>query len=93
MENTQPVSKPRKRRGKARNVSPLTGYIPLNQLPIGETLTRKLIDEDILFSIVVGSPGSRRGVRLVSLESWEAYTNSLAKEQHKPTKAESASAK
>ncbi len=93
MENTQPISKPRKRRAKARNVSPLTGYVPINQLPIGETLTRKLINEDVLFSIVVGSPGSRRGVRLVSLESWEAYTKSLAKEQHKPTKAEPAKAK
>jgi hypothetical protein len=84
--DTQSISKPRKRRIKARNVSSLTGYIPLGQLPIGETLARKLINEDVLFSIVVGSPGSRRGVRLVSLESWEAYTSSLAKEQRKSAK-------
>jgi hypothetical protein len=86
--NAQSSLKPRKPRGKSRNViSRLTGYVPINQLPIGETLARKLIDEGILLSIVVGSPGSRRGSRLVSLESWEAYTKSLAKDQQKPGKA------
>jgi hypothetical protein len=85
--DTQSISKPRKRRIKGRRNSPLSGFLGLDELPIGETLARKLIDLDILQSIIVGAPGSKRGRRLVSLESWETYTSSLAKEQRKSAKA------
>ncbi len=84
--DTQSISKPRKKRIKGRRNSPLSGYLGLDELPIGETLTRKLIYLGILRSIIVCAPGSKRGRRLISLESWEAYTSSLAKEQRKSVK-------
>jgi hypothetical protein len=49
----------------------------MSQLPIGTTLTRRLIEEGFLDSIVVASPGSKRGVRLVSQESLDRYFRSL----------------
>ena len=58
-----------------------SGWLRMNQLPIGSTLTRILIKKGHLDSIVVGSPGSKRGVRLVSQESLDRYFRLLLKEQ------------
>jgi len=49
----------------------------MSQLPIGNTLARTLIKDGHLDSIVVASPGSKRGVRLVSQESLDRYFRSL----------------
>jgi len=40
-----------------------------------------LINEKILFSVLVGVPGSKRGTRLVSAKSFDAYIRSLASGQ------------
>src|ERR1700747_176021 len=58
-----------------------SGWLRMAQLPIGATLARKLIGLGHLDSIVVSSPGSRRGVRLVSQESWNCYCRSLYEKQ------------
>jgi hypothetical protein len=54
-----------------------SGWLRMSQLPIGTTLVRRLIEEGFLDSIVVASPGSKRGVRLVSQESLDRYFRSL----------------
>ena len=54
-----------------------SGWLRMSQMPIGATLTRRLIAEGLLDSIVVSSPGSKRGVRLVSQESLDRYFRSL----------------
>jgi len=52
-------------------------WLQLDELPIGKTLAYRLIDEGLLFSVVVGSPGSKRGRRLISRQSLNDYLNSL----------------
>ena len=49
----------------------------MSQLPIGGTLARTLIAAGLIDSIVVASPGSKRGVRLVSQQSLDRYFRSL----------------
>jgi hypothetical protein len=58
-----------------------SGWLRMGQLPIGATLTRTLIKDGHLDSIVVASPGSKRGVRLVSQESLDRYFKSLLAQQ------------
>jgi hypothetical protein len=55
----------------------VSGWLRMSQLPIGGTLARKLIAGGALDSIVVASPGSKRGVRLVSQESLDRHFRSL----------------
>jgi hypothetical protein len=57
---------------------PATGWVRMSQLPIGRTLAVRLIKEGKLISALLGAPGTKRGVRLVSLESFENYVRSLA---------------
>jgi hypothetical protein len=54
-----------------------SGWLRMSQLPIGGTLARRLICEGLIDSIVVASPGSKRGVRLVSQESLDRHFRSL----------------
>jgi hypothetical protein len=54
-----------------------SGWLRMSQLPIGGTLARNLIAKGHLDSVVVCSPGSKRGVRLVSQESLDRYFRSL----------------
>jgi hypothetical protein len=64
-------------RQKARhNPSQPSGWLRINQLPLGQTLVRKLIDAGLLDSVVAGYPGGTRGIRLISIESWERYIES-----------------
>jgi hypothetical protein len=60
----------------------------MSQLPIGNTLARTLIKNGDLDSVVVSSPGSKRGVRLVSRESLNRYFKSLLEEQKEEAAAE-----
>ncbi len=59
----------------------------MSQLPIGGTLARRLISVNLIDSVVVASPGSKRGVRLVSQLSLDSYLRSLL-----PKRSEEASA-
>ncbi len=54
-----------------------SGWLRMSELPIGGTLARTLIAGGYFDSIVVASPGSKRGVRLVSQESLDRYFRSL----------------
>jgi hypothetical protein len=65
-----------------------SGWLRMSQLPIGGTLARSLIAAGFLDSIVVASPGSKRGVRLVSQESLDRHFRSLL-----PNRQEAAAAK
>jgi len=78
MVASQSLATSRKRHLKRSTHQPVSGYFRLSELPIGETLARRLINEGILFSVLVGVPGSRRGTRLVSAESFDSYVRSLA---------------
>jgi hypothetical protein len=51
------------------------------ELPIRRTLADDLCKKRVLLSVLVGRPGSKRGVRLVTLESLNAYLMGLANEQ------------
>jgi hypothetical protein len=53
-------------------------WLKLDELPIGKTLAYRLIEEGLLFSVVVGSPGTKRGRRLISRQSLNDYLKSLA---------------
>jgi hypothetical protein len=53
----------------------------MDELPVRQTLARKLIAAGLIDSVVVASPGSKRGVRLVSQESLDRYLRSLLMEQ------------
>lgn len=61
-----------------------SGWLRMSQLPVGLTLARVLIKEGYLDSIVVKSPGSKRGVRLVSQESLDRYFRSLLPKKEEP---------
>jgi len=53
-------------------------WLRITELPFGRTLATRLIEEGLLISVLVAAPGSKRGIRLVSAESLEAYLNGLA---------------
>jgi len=53
----------------------------MDELPIGRTLATRLIKEGVIVSVLVCAPGSKRGVRLVSTKSLEAYLQSLVPNQ------------
>jgi hypothetical protein len=52
-------------------------WLRMNELPIGRTLADRLIREGLIISVLVCAPGSKRGVRLVSTDSLEAFLNGL----------------
>jgi hypothetical protein len=74
-------------RGVARSNSFLadrfarSGWLRLSDLPIRTTFARKLIALGILESVLVASPGAKRGIRLVSVASFDRYVRQCAKEQ------------
>ena len=100
MRKPRTVSIARKRQLNAATNLPVSGYYRINELPIGPTLARKLIADGVLFSVLAGVPGSKRGVRLISAKSFDLYIRSLADGRievkggkppgRKPTKAEAA---
>jgi hypothetical protein len=56
------------------------GWLQMDQMPFGKTLTYDLIGRGELESVVVGKVGTRRGRRLISLKSLNRY---LRKQQKK----------
>src|SRR5271165_4031313 len=66
-----------------------SGWLRMAELPIRRTLADDLCKKGVLLSVLVGRPGSKRGVRLVSLESLNAYLMGLANEQRPRTSASS----
>ena len=78
MPKSQLVSSARKRHFEDSTHLPPTGWYRLSELPIGLTLARRLIREDILYSVLAGVPGSKRGVRLISAKSFDTYIRNLA---------------
>jgi len=58
-------------------------WVGFRQLPISETRARELIAKGILESAVIQKPGAKRGRRLVSTASFDAYLKGLAEEQRK----------
>jgi hypothetical protein len=64
-----------------------SGWLRMEELPVRRTLARKLINEGFIDSVIVASPGSKRGVRLVSRESLDRYLRSLLAEQKTGTAA------
>jgi hypothetical protein len=58
-----------------------SGWLRLSDLPIRQTFARKLLAQGILESVLVASPGAKRGVRLVSVASFDRFVRQCAKEQ------------
>jgi hypothetical protein len=56
-----------------------SGWLRMSDLPFGRTLARRLIEEGFVLSVVVGKPGAKRGVRLISKASLDSYLQGLAK--------------
>ena len=66
-----------------------SGWLRMAELPIRRTLADDLCKKGVLLSVLLGRPGSKRGVRLVSLESLNAYLMGLANEQRPKNSASS----
>jgi hypothetical protein len=58
-------------------------WLRMDELPFSRFVADRLIEEDLLFSVVVGAPGTKRGVRLVSADSLDDYLRSLASKPEK----------
>jgi hypothetical protein len=58
-----------------------SGWLRLADLPIRETFARKLISQGILESVLIAAPGAKRGVRLVSVSSFDRFVRQCAIEQ------------
>lgn len=56
-------------------------WLRMSELPFSRTLANDLIREGVLFSVEVGAPGSKRGVRLISADSLDDYLKNLGKKQ------------
>lgn len=56
-------------------------WLRMDELPFGRTLAYKLIEQGLLFTVTVGTSGSKRGVRLVSAQSLDDYLKNLAQDQ------------
>lgn len=50
-----------------------TGWLQMDELPFGKTLAYDLIERGELESVVVGKVGTKRGRRLISIESLNRY--------------------
>lgn len=61
--------------------TPYSGWLRFSQMPIGRTLATRLAKEGQIQSVLVKSPGSRRGVRLFSAASLDAYLTSLIEKE------------
>jgi hypothetical protein len=55
----------------------------VNQLPFSRGYTYKLLAIGALESVLVQSPGSKKGVRLIDGDSLDRYLEKLAAEQQK----------
>ena len=58
-------------------------WLRMDELPFSRFVADRLIEEGLLFSVIVGAPGTKRGVRLVSADSLDDYLRSLASKQEK----------
>jgi hypothetical protein len=58
----------------------------VNQLPFSRGYTYKLIAIGALESVLVQSPGSKKGVRLIDGDSLDRYLENLAAEQKEAVK-------
>jgi hypothetical protein len=53
----------------------------VEQLPFSRVTAYELINSGLIVSVLMTWPGSRRGVRLIDLDSLDAYLEKLAAEQ------------
>ena len=52
----------------------------MHQLPFSRVYGYKLINADLIESVLVKTPGNRKGIRLVDGDSLDRYLESLKKE-------------
>jgi hypothetical protein len=50
----------------------------INEMPFSRGITYKLIDAELISSVVVTWPGSRRGRRLIDADSLDSYLDCSA---------------
>jgi hypothetical protein len=62
------------RRGKTR-------WLRVNEMPFSRGYTYQLINEEILFSVELKLPGSKRSVRLIDADSLDRYLLKLGRQQ------------
>jgi hypothetical protein len=58
-----------------------SGWLRLGDLPIRPTFARKLIKQGLLESVLIAAPGAKRGVRLISVASFDRFVRQCAIEQ------------
>jgi hypothetical protein len=63
------------------NAKAPSGWLRMAELPIRRTFADQLCKSGQILSVMVSKPGGKRGVRLVNVESLNAYLMGLAKEQ------------
>jgi hypothetical protein len=56
-------------------------WLKVEHLPVSRAVTYKLIKEGLISSVLLTWPGSKRGVRLIDSDSFDAYLEQLAKKE------------
>src|ERR1700730_16640530 len=56
-------------------------WLQVNEMPFSRAITYKLIDAELISSVVVTWPGSRRGRRLIDGDSLDSYLEGLTAKQ------------
>ena len=56
-------------------------WLQVDEMPFSRAITYKLIDAELISSLVVTWPGSRRGRRLIDGDSLDSYLESLTAKQ------------
>jgi hypothetical protein len=69
-----------------------TRWLRVGDLPFSRATVYRMIEEDLLMSVVIRLRGSRRSIRLVDSESLDAYLLSLQKKQRKASHCNKAKA-
>ena len=67
-----------------------TRWLRVSEVPFSRGYTYRLITEDVLFSVELKLPGSKRSVRLIDADSLDRYLLKLGRKQREAKQAEPA---
>jgi hypothetical protein len=65
-----------------------TRWLRVSEVPFSRGYTYRLITDDILFSVELKLPGSKRSVRLIDADSLDKYLLKLGRKQREAKQAE-----
>ena len=62
-------------------------WLQVDEMPFSRAITYKLIDAELISSVVVTWPGSKRGRRLIDSDSLDSYLEGLTAKQARTKRA------